>query len=132
MISKSTLSSIAGIILCVFVAQPTIALATPSRKITEIREDDKKPAKRARAIASRNNQAVKIYPDLVKRIMHVVAKENDGKQIDFFVFDLEGTLVHHYKMSDGDHQRLTLERGKYVYQVFSGDEETVAGQFEMR
>ena len=36
--------------------------------------------------------------------MHVVAKDNEGKEIDFFVFDLKGTLVQNYKMKAGDHQ----------------------------
>lgn len=133
MISKSTLTSIAPIFLCMLVTQPNIAMADNTKKIEVNREDEKKPAKKARTIASRNNQAVKIYPDPVKRVMHVIAKDNDGKQIDFFVFDLQGTLVDHFKMDEGDHKRLTnLDRGKYVYQVFSGDEETVAGQFEIR
>jgi hypothetical protein len=65
--------------------------------------------------------------------MHVVAKENDGKEIDFFVFDLEGTLMQHYKMQNGDHERITtLNRGKYVYRVFTGDEETATGELEIR
>lgn len=132
MISKSTLTSIAAISLCMMVTTPGFAW-TGSRKMEVNREDEKNPVKKTRMISSRNNQAVKIYPDPVKRVMHVIAKDNDGKQIDFFVFDLEGTLVHHYKMDEGDHQRISgLERGKYVYQVFSGDEETVAGQFEIR
>ena len=81
----------------------------------------------------RNNNAVKIYPDIIKKAMHVVAKENDGKEIDFFVFDPEGTLMKHYRMNDGEHKKIDgLERGKYVYHVFCGDEETAAGKFEIR
>ena len=83
--------------------------------------------------SSRNNNAVRIYPDIIKKAMHVVAKENDGKEIDFFVFDLEGTLMKHYRMNDGDHEKIAgLERGKYVYHVFCGDEETATGKFEIR
>ncbi len=65
--------------------------------------------------------------------MHVIAKENDGKEIDFFVFDLQGVLLKHYKMEEGEHQRITgLNRGKYIYHVFSGDEETATGKFDIR
>jgi hypothetical protein len=93
----------------------------------------KKKAVFAKTKSSRNNHAVRIYPDAVRRVMHVVAKNNDGKQIDFFVFDLDGTLKQHYKMAAGEHERLTsLERGKYMYNVFAGDEETASGQFEIR
>ena len=70
---------------------------------------------------------------MIKRVMHVVAKENEGKDIDFFVFDLQGELIQHYKMKAGDHERITgLERGKYVFHVFCGDEETANGKFEIR
>src|SRR5687767_10972796 len=102
---------------------------------TEPSED--KPSKKnkfkLRSFASLNNNAVKIYPDVIKREMHVVAKETKAKQIDFFVFDVEGTLLHHYKMKAKDHYKITgLERGTYVYRVFSGDEETAAGDFQIR
>ncbi|MBC7949428.1 MAG: hypothetical protein H7Y42_16195 [Chitinophagaceae bacterium] len=88
----------------------------------------------AKSAASRNNSSVKIYPDIFKRVMHVVAKDdNDGQGLDFFVFDLEGTLMQHYKMKSGDHQKITgLHRGKYVFRVFAGDEETATGNFDIR
>ncbi len=65
--------------------------------------------------------------------MHVVARDNDDKEIEFFVFDLDSTLVQHFKMKEGDHQRLSgLQRGKYIYHVFAGDEETATGNFQIR
>ncbi len=126
------------LIACTFLAtlsmQPHLSLAA-DRKATTTSEDPaaKKAANKSRTKSSRNNHAVKIYPDVIKRVMHVVAKNNNGKEIDFFVFDLQGTLMQHYKMSAGEHQKLSsLERGKYVYNVFAGDEETASGQFEIR
>ena len=54
-------------------------------------------------------------------------------EIDFFVFDVEGTLVQHYKMKEKDHYRVSgLARGTYVYRVFNGDEESASGNFEIR
>lgn len=96
--------------------------------------NEKKEVKKTTATTSRNNNSVKIYPDILKRVMHVVARDdNDGKGIDFFVFDVEGTLVNHYKMKSGDHEKLNdLKRGKYVFRVFSGDEETATGSFDIR
>ncbi|MBK6825616.1 MAG: T9SS type A sorting domain-containing protein [Chitinophagaceae bacterium] len=80
-----------------------------------------------------NNDAVKIYPDAIKRSMHVIAKGNDAVTTDFYVFDLEGTLMKHFKMAPRDHQKIHgLKRGTYIYRVFSGDEETAAGKFEIR
>jgi len=95
----------------------------------------KKEVKKAKAkvSSSRNNSSVKIYPDILKRVMHVVAKDNDGVDIDFFVFDLEGSIVKHYKMKSGDHEKIAdLDRGKYVFSVFSGDDETATGNFDIR
>jgi hypothetical protein len=63
----------------------------------------------------------------------VVAKGNEGTTIDFFVFDLEGAIVKHYRMTAGGHEKLAgLERGRYVFRVFSGDEETATGNLEIR
>jgi len=61
------------------------------------------------------------------------SQDNEGTDIDFFVFDPDGTIVKHYKMKSGSHEKLTdLERGKYIFRVFSGDDETAMGNFEIR
>src|SRR5882672_3506264 len=62
---------------------------------------EEKPARKtksSRTLSSRNNASVKIYPDAVRKSMHVVAKGNEGKEIDFFVFDLQGTLMQNCKL----------------------------------
>ncbi len=123
-----------GIISCVFFAQPLLATANSFTGFSS-KPGEEEPAKKAKArsFSSHNNSSVKIYPDIVKREMHVVAKNNEGKEVDFFVFDLNGTLVQNYKMNAKDHYRISgLARGTYVYRVFCGDEETAAGKFEIR
>jgi len=93
----------------------------------------KKKKKTSKAFSARNNSSVKIYPDILKREMHVMAKYNEGKEIDFFVFDLSGTLMHNFKMKSKEHTKITgLDKGVYVYRVFSGDEETASGKFEIK
>lgn len=129
-----------GVIACLFAVQPATASGKPFRKFISFTDNEEdKPAKKNKSkaktkiMASLNNSAVKIYPDVIKRDMHVVAKDNDGKQIDFFVFDTEGSLVHHYKMKAKDHNKLSgLARGIYTYRVFCGDEEKATGNFEIR
>ena len=80
---------------------------------------------------SRKERAVKVYPDLVKRLMHVKNVEEDP--LDFFVFDLEGTLIRHFKMDEGDHKKITgLEKGLYVYQVFVGDIMSESGKITIK
>ncbi len=81
----------------------------------------------------KKKKSVKLYLDAPKKKVYVKANENKGKEIDFFVFDLEGTLVHNHKMKMKDHHRVTnLSKGIYVYRVFCGDEETATGQFEIK
>jgi hypothetical protein len=120
------------------IAQTGYASTLPVRsfKITPGEEDPAKKGKDKksdRTFTSLNNASVKIYPDALKRAMHVIAKENEGKDVDFFVFDLQGTLVKNYRMKAKDHIRITgMARGSYIYRVFCGDEETAAGKFEIR
>ena len=94
----------------------------------------KNKAKTAKSknFGSLNKNSVKIYPDILKREMHVISKE-DKEQLDFFVFDVQGTLVQHHKLNTKDHYKIAgLARGKYIYRAFSGDIETASGQFEIR
>lgn len=133
--AKATLVSfIAGLTLI----SQAVAEGKPVKKLTAGIPVKEEPAKKAKtkvksSFASLNNEAVKIYPDIIKRDMHVVAKENEGKEIEFLAFDMQGTLVQHYKMKAKDHYRMTgLSRGTYIYRVFSGDEEITTGKFEIR
>src|SRR5256885_11521669 len=112
------------LVLCMLM-QSTVSFASG---VNNEDPKEKKEVRKAKVSSSRNNSSVRIYPDIVKRVMHVVAKDNEGTGIDFFVFDLEGTIVKHYKMQSGEHHKLNdLERGKYIFRVFSGDEETAMG-----
>ena len=142
---KSTLHNTKTILalgLCsgLLMGQPSLASGKFNKKPYPTAYGEEEPAKKnkskskaARSFASLNNQSVRIFPDALKREMHVVAKQNDGKVIDFFVFDLEGTLIQNYKMKARDHNKITgLARGTYMYRVFCGDEETAAGKFEIK
>lgn len=65
-------------------------------------------------------KTVKIYPDLVKRSIHI--KSVEDSPLDFFVFDIHGSMIRYFKMYEGDHEVISgLERGDYVYQVFQDD-----------
>lgn len=114
--------------------QPVFSLAGPAKTtLIDKKAGEEKPAKKTKMSSSRKNSFVKIYPDALKRVMHVVAKENKEKEIDFFLFDLEGTLVTSYKMKAKDHLKIGgLAHGAYIYRVFSGDEETASGKFEIK
>ncbi len=96
-------------------------------------DEPKKKAGNNTLSSSLNNPTVKIFPDVIKREMHVVAKENDGREIDFFVFDLQGQLARQFRMKAREHARISgLARGKYIYRVFAGDVEKASGELEIR
>ena len=97
--------------------------STQSCSVTENTNAESKNAK-----TSRKEREVKIYPDLLKNVMHV--KNVESAKVDFFVFDPEGTIMVHYKMNEKDHKRINgLEKGTYTYQVFKNDEMSEAGKF---
>ena len=65
--------------------------------------------------------------------MHVVAKVNKEKEIDFFVFDMEKTLIVSYKMKAGYHHKIAgLAGGSYTYNIFCGAEEIAMGNFMIK
>ena len=76
---------------------------------------------------TKKEREVKIYPDMIKRTMHV--KNVESAEVDFFVFAVDGTLMIHYKMNEKDHKRINgLEKGTYTYQVFKNDEMSESGK----
>ena len=76
---------------------------------------------------SKKEREVKIYPDLIKKVMHV--KNVETAKVDFFVFDTDGTIMVHYKMNEKDHKTINgLEKGTYIYQVFKNDEMSESGK----
>jgi hypothetical protein len=80
---------------------------------------------------SRREREIKIYPDMIKRTMHVKSVHN--AEVDFFVFDSEGTLMVHYKMNEKDHMKINgLDKGTYTYQVFKNDEMSESGRLVIK
>lgn len=100
--------SATAIALSLLLMQPLFALTTAAKKrgvLTAKDPVEDKPVKKSNSF-KKNNNWIKIYPDPLKKIMHVVARQNKGKEVDFFVFDLEGTLVLNYKMKSKERHRI--------------------------
>ena len=96
--------------------------STQSCSVTENTNAESKNVK-----TSKKEREVKIYPDLLKNVMHV--KSIETAKVDFFVFDSEGTIMVHYKMNEKDHKKINgLEKGTYTYQVFKNDEMSESGR----
>lgn len=101
--------------------------------IKKFTEDDKKPSKKGKSSKASTSSVIKIYPDALKRAMHVVARQGNEKEIDLYVFDVDGNMVANYKMKAGDRKVLSgLKKGSYVYHIFSEDESIGTGQMEFR
>jgi len=94
-------------------------------------EDDKKPAKKEKSF--RNQNVVRVYPDIVKKEMHVTAKSGIEKEIEFMVFDINGNMVLNYKMKPGEKRTIAeLKKGSYMYHVFAEDEYLTTGKIVFR
>ena len=67
-----------GIALCLLLTNPTHAAINPEDPIVK---SERIPGKKIpnKVNYTLNNESVKIYPDILKRTMHVIAKENDTK-----------------------------------------------------
>ena len=97
----------------------SLALLLGVTQSCSVTENTNAESKNART--SRKEREVKIYPDLLRNVMHV--KNMETAKVDFFVFDSEGTIMVHYKMNEKDHKKINgLDRGTYIYQVFKNDE----------
>jgi hypothetical protein len=123
--TNSTLSYLKN--LSLFFSMIILMAVTQSCSVTEnVNATETKNAR-----ASRREREVKIYPGMWKRVMHVKNAENE--QIDFFVFDTDGTIMVHYKMKEKDHKKINgLEKGTYIYQVFKNDEMSDVGKIVVK
>lgn len=80
---------------------------------------------------AKKDKDVKIYPDVWKRLMHV--KNIESEALDFYVFDIDGSIMIHYKMDEKDHKKIYgLDRGTYTYQVFKKDEMSESGRLVIK
>ena len=86
--SSKTVASV-GMCIGLMSAQPVFASGKPYMNFTSFNnniEDELTNVSREKnkSVYLRNNNSVKIYLDVPKKKVHVIAKENKGKQIDFF------------------------------------------------
>lgn len=101
-----------------------LALLLVSTQSCSVTENTNAEVKKVKAL--KKEKEVRIYPDLLNKSMHV--KNLVDENIDFFVFDSEGTIMVHYKMNEKDHKKINgLEKGAYTYQVFKNDEMSESG-----
>ena len=121
------------LIISICITQTRLAAKNRTAKTSLISsfEDDKNPARKEKTLKMPN--VVKIYPDAVRKAMHVVARSGIRDEIDFLVFDINGNMVLNYKMKAGEKKTISeLKKGSYMYHVFSDDEYISTGKIEFR
>jgi hypothetical protein len=75
--------------------------------------------------------AIKLYPNPSFGKVSVSAVTT-GK-LNFYVFDLEGTLIYQAVLSNKERKRIeNLQKGTYVYDVFQNDESVEEGRIIIR
>ena len=80
-------------------------------------------------ITKEKKNLIKIVHNPEKNLVRIVVKDIADQTIDFYVFDLEGTMVVNYKLRSKEKKMITtLAKGAYTYNAFSGDEETDFGK----
>ena len=114
-----------------FITTATFNACTIVESVPSSTKNFKKEPSKNKIKITRKDDVVKIYPDAFKRIVHV--KSLVDTPLDFYVFDMEGTLELHYKLIGKEHKKISsLKRGYYMYQVFEGDEMTDSGKINIK
>ena len=81
---------------------------------------------KTKANVSRNN--VRLYPN-PSPDGTITVNSTVKEQLHFYVFDLEGTLLHRITLKGKQQRTITnLERGTYIYDVFKNDESIEQGK----
>jgi type IX secretion system substrate protein len=73
---------------------------------------------------------VRIYPNPSPNgTVYISSNHNSDKEIQFYVFDLEGTMMHNIKLNAKVKTTITgLRKGIYMYDVFRDDESIERGK----
>ena len=87
--------------------------------------DEKKPVLKAAAGAKK--EAIKLYPNPSTN-GRITVSSNRTETLHFYVFDLDGTLLHQVVLKDKQKKTIeNLKKGTYVYDAFLNDEGIVHG-----
>ncbi|MBC7849507.1 MAG: T9SS type A sorting domain-containing protein [Chitinophagaceae bacterium] len=72
---------------------------------------------------------VKLYPNASHQVLFFSATGEDGKVFQLYLFDLDGKLVKQVNIRNKQTTVLNkIEKGNYVFEVFSNDERIENGQ----
>lgn len=76
---------------------------------------------------------VRIFPDASKKVLFFTASGHMGKVYQLFIFDAGGTLVKQARVRDNQTALVNkVEKGDYVFEVFSDDVRIESGDVSVR
>lgn len=76
---------------------------------------------------------IKLYPDAANQVLFFGAKGIYGRAYQLFIFDVEGKLVKQVNIKNKQTTVLEhIEKGDYLFEVFSDDERIENGQVIVR
>jgi Secretion system C-terminal sorting domain len=76
---------------------------------------------------------VKLYPNASQEVIFFSASGTEGKNYQLFVFDLEGKLVKQTQIKNKQTTIISnIEKGDYLFEVFSDDERIENGNLSVR
>jgi hypothetical protein len=76
---------------------------------------------------------VRLYPNANNEVLFFSASGNEGRVYQLFLFDIEGKLVKQVNIKNKQTTVLNnIEKGNYLFQVFSDDEQIENGQVIVR
>ncbi len=120
------------LLACGFLTPATLMASGKTLSVIGKDEDGGKKSSRKEK-SFKNQNVVRVYPDVIKKSIHVVARSGNEKEIEFLVFDINGNMVLNYKMKAGEKKAINkLKKGDYMYHVFSDDEYLTTGKIEFR
>ena len=72
---------------------------------------------------------VRIYPNPSRGTVYISSNHNSDKELQFYVFALDGTMMHNIKLNSKGKNIITgLKKGIYMYDVFQDDESIERGK----
>ena len=82
---------------------------------------------------SHSKYRVKLYTDANHRVLFFSASGREGKAYQLFVFDISGNLVRRANIRNKETTMLgNMEKGIYLFEVFSNDERIGNGRLFVR
>ena len=76
---------------------------------------------------------VKLYPNANREILFFSASGEDGKVYQFYLFDMDGKLVKQTQIRNRETTLISkIEKGTYLFEVFSDDERIENGNLTVK